>query len=263
MGTGGAYKFAFQNESESAIVLNGDILTDVDVAKIVSRHVESSADATIALTPVPDPSRYGLVETAADGRISRFLEKPDAAEVENLGTNLINAGIYILEPSMLKMVKGVENASFEYEVFPKALDSGLHLNSFSLNDSYWRDIGTPESYIEAHMDLLGGKIPGFKIDRSKTDPVDYEAVDAKSIIAEECVIKPTATIVNSILGPGVHVEDKAIVKDSIIWSHTRVSPFAQIDGAIICRSCHIGRNAVVGPGSVLGDKASIPDHSKT
>jgi NDP-sugar pyrophosphorylase family protein len=179
MGTGGAYKFAFQNESESAIVLNGDILTDVDVAKIVSRHVESSADATIALTPVPDPSRYGLVETAADGRISRFLEKPDAAEVENLGTNLINAGIYILEPSMLKMVKGVENASFEYEVFPKALDSGLHLNSFSLNDSYWRDIGTPESYIEAHMDLLGGKIPGFNIDRSKTDRGDCEAVDGE------------------------------------------------------------------------------------
>ena len=133
-----------------------------------------------------------------------------------------------------------------------------------MKDEYWRDIGTPVSYLAAHHDLLSGKLSGFEIEKSSAgeDVATRAEIDRVSVIGEDCVIKPGARIVNSVIGQGVHIEERAVVENSVIWSHTRISAAAEIRGAVIGRSCHIGRNAIIGEGSVLGDKTALTDYTK-
>ncbi|MBC7899964.1 MAG: NDP-sugar synthase [Saprospiraceae bacterium] len=263
MGTGGAYKYAADAIRETTVVLNGDILTDADISKIVAFHQMKKSDATIALAEVSDPASYGLVETAADDSIVRFIEKPSPGLIAGLNINTINAGIYVLEPTILDLIANNENSSFEYNVFPAILEKRKAFHAFVLKESYWRDIGNPASYLEAHHDFLKGSIKGFKIDReSNADVATTAVIDKKSVIGEGCAIKPNARITNSVLGPGVQVEEKAVIENSVIWSHTRVSAFAEISDAFVGRSCHIGKNVSVGKGSVLGDKTSLPDYTK-
>ncbi len=262
MGTGGAYKFAAASGT-TMVVFNGDILVDAEISAMIAHHQDVKADATIALTPVEDPSRYGLVETDANGNVKRFLEKPKPEEVASLGTNLINAGIYILAPTVLDLIPAGANSSFEYNVFPEILARGMQFSTYSLAGTYWRDIGTPESYLNAHLDFLAGRINGVSIERGSVSEIATSAVvDRLSLLGEGCVIKPNARILNSVIGPGVHIEEKAVIENSVIWPHSRISTFAEIRNAIIGRGCHIGRNTVVSEGSVLGDKASLPDYSK-
>lgn len=262
MGTAGAYRFAAGDKKETTIVFNGDILTDVDIAAIVEQHKSRKAEATITLTPVPDPSAYGLVKTGDDGKVLEFLEKPDRGQLEKISVNTINAGIYVLEPSILELIPKNENCSFEYHVFHEILEKQMLFYSYILGEEYWRDIGTPENYLAAHIDFLNGRIKGFDPpENDRSEAATAAAIDRSSVIGTGCVIKPNAQIVNSVLGPGVHIEEKAVVKNSVIWPHTRVSTSAEIDGAIIGKSCHIGRNVSVSSGTVLGDKASIPDYS--
>ena len=263
MGTGGAYRFASGDSRETTIVFNGDILTNCGLKKMIAFHKANKAEATIALTPIEDPSRYGLVASGSDGRVLEFLEKPKPEELQRANVNTINAGIYILEPSILDLIPKGENRSFEYNVFPEILARGLPFFAYVMNDECWRDIGTPESYLAAHIDLLNGTIGGFEIDRTaRADVATAANVDRSSVLGEGCVIKPSARVLNSVLGPGVHVEEKALVENSVVWSHTRISNFAEVSDSVIGRSCYIGRNVVVRPGCVLGDKASIPDYSK-
>ena len=263
MGTGGAYKYAADAVRETTVVFNGDVLTNLDVFKVVSFHQQMKADATIVLTPVENPFAYGLVETESDGRVSRFLEKPKPEELNGLTTNNINAGIYILEPGVLDLIPEGENSSFEYNVFPELLKRKKEFFAFLMNKNYWRDIGTPTSYLQAHHDFLSGQIKGFKIEKStEADVATTALVDQTSILGAGCIVKPNARIVNSVIGAGVHIEEKAVVENSVIWAHTRVSTQAQIRNAIVGRSCHIGRNATVGSGAVLGDKTSLTDYTK-
>jgi NDP-sugar pyrophosphorylase family protein len=263
MGTGGAYRFAADNISETTIVFNGDILTDFDISSLVEFHREKNAAATIALVPVDDPSRYGLVELDKEGRVKRFLEKPEADELAKLKINTINAGIYVLEPQVLDLIPKDTNHSFEYDVFPEILNRKLAFFGRVMNDEYWLDIGTPTTYLNAHHDFLSGKIKGFDIPKTDlSDVATHAEIDKVSVIGENCTIKPGAKIVNSVIGAGVHVEEKAVIENSVIWSHTRVSSGAEIRGAVIARSCHIGRNAIVSEGTVLGDKTTLTDYSK-
>jgi len=263
MGTGGAYKFAFGKTGEAVIVFNGDVLTDVNPATIIEEHRASKAFATVALTPVQDPSSCGVVETDGNGRVKRFIEKPSADRVASLRTNLVNAGIYVLEPSVLELIPEGETRSFEYDVFPEILKRGLHFVSHSLEGAYFKDIGTLKSYHEAHVDFLAGRINGFE--RTKTAGAEVAAtasVDDTSIIGEGCIVKSNAMITNSVIGSGVHIEENAVIENSVLWSQSRVSASTEIRGAVICRGCHIGRNVVVSEGSVLGDNTILPDYSK-
>ncbi len=263
MGTGGAYRFAADNISETTIVFNGDILTDFDISSLVEFHREKNAAATIALVPVDDPSRYGLVELDKEGRVKRFLEKPEADELAKLKINTINAGIYVLEPQVLDLIPKDTKYSFEYDVFPEILNRKLAFFGRVMNDEYWLDIGTPTTYLNAHHDFLSGKIKGFDIPKTDlSDVATHAEIDKVSVIGENCTIKPGAKIINSVIGAGVHVEEKAVIENSVIWSHTRVSSGAEIRGAVIARSCHIGRNAIVSEGTVLGDKTTLTDYSK-
>ncbi len=132
-----------------------------------------------------------------------------------------------------------------------------------MNKNYWRDIGTPPSYLQAHHDFLSGEIKNFKIEKAaEADIATAAVVDKRSILGAGCVVKPNARIVNSVLGAGVHVEEKAVVENSVVWAHTRISSQAQIRGAIVGRSCHIGRNSSIGSGAVLGDKTSLTDYTR-
>lgn len=264
MGTGGAYKFAADAIRERTVVLNGDILTDLSVDKLIEYHESKDAVATVTLVPVKDPARFGLVQTDDNGRIMRFVEKPQPDELAELKVNTINAGIYVLEPSVLDLIKKDTNRSFEYDVFPDILKRDLGFYAYTIGSEYWRDIGTPASYLEAHHDFLAGKLKGLEIERIPVsdDVATHAEIDKASVLGEDCVVKPGARIVNSVIGSGVHIEEKAVIENSVVWSHTRVSTAAEIHDAVICRSCHIGRNAVVGEGTVLGDKTSLTDYTR-
>ncbi len=263
MGTAGAYKFAGENLGETAVVFNGDILTDVDISKIIEFHRAKNSEATIVLTLVENPSAYGLVESDADGKVLRFLEKPKAEESANLTTKNINAGIYVLEPSILKLIPKGENYSFEYNLFPALLERQIPFFAYIMQNNYWRDIGTPDSYLAAHHDFFGGKIKNIEIEKTDTSDISPTAfVSKQSVIGEGCIIKPSAKIINSVLGAGVHVEERAVIANSVIWAHTHIAASAEISDAVIGRSCYVGSRAIVGKGAVLGDKTSLTDYTK-
>jgi mannose-1-phosphate guanylyltransferase len=263
MGTGGAYKFAADAIRETTIVFNGDIITDLDISKVIELHKEKKAEATLTLVPVENPAAYGLVETDSDGAILRFREKPKPEDIDALTTNNINAGIYILEPTILDLIPKGENCSFEYNVFPDILTNQKPFYAYVIENNYWRDIGTPASYLEVHRDFLDGKIKGFEIEKSSNADIATAAiVDKTSIVGSDCVIKPNARIINSILGTGVHVEERAVIENSVVWAHTRVSNSTEIRGAVIGRSCYLGKNVSVSNGTVLGDKTSLTDYTK-
>lgn len=261
LGTAGAYRFAADDIRETTVVLNGDVLTNVDLSKVIEFHKSRKSEATIVLAPVEDPTAYGLVETDDEGRVLRFREKPSADEVADLPSKNINAGIYILEPSVLDLIPENEIRSFEYDVFPALLEQARPFNAYVLGDEYWRDIGNPNSYLEAHLDFLQGMIPGFDVPHG----ADYEQattsfIDKNSIIGDGCVIKPNARVVNSVIGSGVHIEEKAVVENCVVWSNTRVSAFSRITECVVGRSCYIGKN-VVAENAVLGDKTSLTDYT--
>ncbi len=261
MGTAGAYKFAEDLLREPTVVFNGDILTDLDLGAVIREHEERDAGATIVLTPVENPSAYGLVECHEDGRVKRFLEKPKAEEIS---VNTINAGTYVLHPRVLDYVPAGENYSFEYGLFPDLLRREETFYAHVPRDTYWIDIGTPVNYLRVHHDLLAGRVHGVETPTpiGDFDRATAAEIDDLSMIGDGCIIKPGAEIINSVLGEGCHIEEKARVVNSVVWSHTRIGAGAQITGAIIGRGCHVGRSAQVGSGSVLGDKSSLTDYTQ-
>ncbi len=263
MGTGGAFRFAAAGSEEPTLVLNGDILTDLIASKLIKHHQRSGAKATIAVKAVDDPQRYGLVAAASDGTITGFTEKPESDGGIAGGRSLINAGIYILEPEILGLIPEGENCSFEYSVFPEILAKDIGFSSYEIDQAYWCDIGSPRTYLQAHMDFLDGKIRNFPIEKEvEFDSATSTSIDERSLIGPECVIKPNVTITNSVIGRGVVIEERAVIRNSVIWSHSRISNSAELDGAVLARSCYIGKNCIVSPGAVLGNKSSLTDYTR-
>ncbi len=262
MGTAGAYKFAEDLIRQPTVVFNGDVLTDLDLTAVIRQHEERKAAATIVLAPVDNPSAYGLVETEEDGRVRSFSEKPRAEEVS---VNTINAGTYILDPKILDMIPEGESYSFEYDLFPELLRRGERFYAHVPEGAYWIDIGAPARYLQVHHDILAGRVRGIGLGerRGSFDAATHAEIDTLSLIADECVVKPGAQVVNSVLGEGVHVEEKARVENSVVWPHTRVGAGAHLSNAVVGRGCHIGRSAQVGAGAVLGDKTNLTDYTQT
>src|SRR5262249_9769930 len=212
LGTGGAFKNAEEHINSTAIVFNGDVLTDIDLSAVVARHRDKGAIATIVLTPVENPSAYGLVETSADGWIQRFIEKPGPDEIT---CNTINAGIYVLEPAVLKYMPKGEPYSFERGLFPTLLEHKEPVMSF-ISDKYRIDIGTPQKYLEVHQDILSKKFVSARVSKSALDRAALPAgsiVDDKSLIDQDVTIREGVRIENSVIGKnckidaGVHIID--------------------------------------------------------
>ena len=163
LGTGGAIKYAARGIDDTVVVFNGDVMTAVDVAAVVAQHKARKARATIVLTPVDNPSAYGLVETDADGNVRRFLEKPSADQIT---CDTINAGIYILEPDTFDRIPKDVSYSIERSYFPSLIERQDMFVAY-IDRGYWIDIGTPEKYIQVHRDMFDGKFAGgiFATDR--------------------------------------------------------------------------------------------------
>jgi len=231
--TAGAVGFAAAAAgiNETFVVVNGDVFTDLDLRAVWDRHREVSAEATIALTPVDDPSRYGVVPTDADGKVLGFVEKPPRDQAP---TNWINAGTYVLEPSVLDRIAPDRKVSIERETFPELAANGSLWAVQS--DAYWVDAGTPATYVQVQLDL---------IDHRWGSPT--EAVAANATVADN------ARIDHSVVMAGVRVDADALIRDSILMPGAHVARGAVIDGSVVGPGAVVAGGAKVSGLSIIGD----------
>jgi NDP-sugar pyrophosphorylase family protein len=269
LGTGGAVKYAADGLTESVVVFNGDVLTQIDLAAVIGLHRDRRARATIVLTPVDNPTAYGLVETDADGNVRRFLEKPRADEIT---TNHINAGIYVLEPETFDRMPAGVPCSIEREYFPSLVERGETFVAH-VYPGYWIDIGTPEKYIQVHRDIMDGRYVAapFKDMAPATKAVSPRArVDGAAVLEGPCFIDEAAVIKAgarigpySVIGRGAEVDEGASVSGAILWPRCHVSPQATVSNAILGRNCYLGRSVSVDGAAVLGDNTTLTDYTRT
>jgi mannose-1-phosphate guanylyltransferase len=246
LGTGGAIGFAARELEGSFFALNGDSLREADLGELVRFHRSTGAKATILLTPVADPSRYGLVRLAADGRVETFLEKP---RPEDIDTDLINAGLYVLEPEVLELVPEGRPVSIEREVFPRLAEAGA-VFGVALH-GYWLDVGTPESYLQAHRDVL---------ERTFTTEIGDALGADFTFVAPSAEVDPAARLVPPVyVGPRAIVEPGARVGSlAVLGEGSRLGENAVVENAIVGARATVGAGSVV-VGSVVGDEAELGD----
>jgi len=234
--TAGAVRFAALDAGidDTFLVLNGDVLTGLDVSALVERHQGFSAQATLHLTPVDDPSRYGVVPTDADGRVLGFVEKPAPGTAP---TNWINAGTYVFEPTVLDHIAAGRRVSVEREVFPAMAQAGSLFAWES--DDYWVDTGTPETYLQAQLDFLDG-----------------QRGPAHCGLDQTAVIK--GTVERSEIGANCMVETGAVVRNSVLLAGAHIAAGARVEDAIIGWGSTVGEGATVRNLSVVGHEAHVP-----
>lgn len=244
LGTAGAVKNAEPLlRGDRILVLNGDILTDLDLSDLVARHMAADVSGTIALTPVDDPSRYGLVRLHPDRRVEAFIEKPPAEALRPGEPFLINAGTYLLERDVLDLIPPGAPCSIERDLFP-VLASGGRLSGFP-SESYWRDIGTPESYLQAHLDVLAGAV-------QTESPIGERYLGPGASVAPDAVVTGGSSVGgSSVVGGGASVEGSVIGAGTSIGSATRVR------GAIVGARVRVGEGCELLSGVVIGDRATI------
>lgn len=247
LGTAGAVKYAqhYLNKNETFFVLNGDIFTDINLSDMLNFHKARGAKLTIALTKVEDPSLFGVVEIDKDQKIKRFIEKPKKEETPS---NLINAGIYLMDYSILERIPDDEFFMFERSVFPQLLPEGAPVMGFK-TDSYWIDMGNPQKYHQLNNDLLLGKCQQISTKRSgihKNAKVHPKAkVKLPSLIDAGSNIREYAMLDTSIVGSNCEINDSCQIEHSIIWSNVRIGKNTRIKNSIIANRCVIEDNIVL------------------
>jgi mannose-1-phosphate guanylyltransferase len=261
LGTAGAIANCESHlDAGSFFVFNGDVLSDVDLSALGAAHVEKGGIGTIYLTPVEDPRRYGLVELREDGSVASFLEKPGEWE----GTALINAGVYVLEPEVLEMIPRARLFSIERGVFPKLAAAGSLYGH--VDHGYWRDIGTPDSFLQAHFDILERTV-----DSSVAEALGEQylwvsptaVVDPRARVVPPCFVADGARIEAgarvgplAVLGAGAVVSEGAKVVEAVVQANVVIGAHAQVEGSILVRGCSVGAGTQVS-GAVLGDGCVI------
>lgn len=267
LGTAGGIRNAeqFLRDDGPVVVLNGDVLTGMELGSAIREHeANEAARATITLTSVEDPTAYGLVEVEHDMKVRRFLEKPSSDEIT---TNLINAGIYVLDRDVIRAISANQEVSIEREVFPHLQDEG-GLYAY-VSSSYWRDIGTPRSYLAASNDVLSGAVGAddafdyLQVDESVgigknariLPPVavgagceigDLATIGGRVSLGRNCEIGAGAVVEGSIVLDGAVIEDGAVVRGSIVGKEARVCRRAIVRGLSV-----VGARSIVGEGNVL------------
>ncbi|MCU1496863.1 MAG: Mannose-phosphate guanylyltransferase [Acidimicrobiales bacterium] len=231
--TAGAIRFAASHAGiiDRFAVVNGDVLTDLDLGALITFHDAHGGEGSIALHQVTDPSAFGVVPTDDDGKVVAFVEKPPRDEAP---TDLINAGTYVLEATVLDRIAVGRKVSIEREVFPAMVADGVLYAT--PGDTYWIDTGTPEKYLQAQMDLLRG--------------VRGERAQG---IHPSAVIAPDAVVARSVIAEGAQIDAGAEVRGSVIMAGARIGPGAVVERAIV------GPRAVVGAGSRVDDLAVLGD----
>jgi len=268
LGTAGSVKNAAAFLDETFLVISGDCLADLDLGAALTYHREKQALATIVLTRVPSPVEYGIVFTNEEGRVERFLEKPSWGEVFS---DTVNTGIYILEPSILPHIPAGRQFDFSRDLFPKLLEKQLPLYGY-VAEGYWSDIGNLEQYVQAHMDLLEGKIraalPGTFQDGIWQEEGVWVHPDAvlkpPVILGENCRVEKGAEVgPGTVLGPGSVLGQNSSVRRSVLWKNVQVGFGGEVRGAVICDQvlvkpkARIFEGAVVGRSSTLGMSSTI------
>jgi len=233
LGTGGATKFAEKYINDAFLVLNGDIISSLNIRKFIQFHKKKKATATISLWPVKNVWEFGVVAMESDGRIIKFVEKP---KKEDAPSNLINAGAYFLEPEVLDYIEIGRLVSMEKEIFPKIIEDGKRFYGYTF-DGFWIDVGRPQSYIDVNKMLL-------KMKRKKY--VSGKKCRIEGILKESCI------------GDNVTIEKKAEVKSSIIYDNVVVKENALLQNCIVASDCIVGKNVVM-KNVVVGDGEIIED----
>jgi mannose-1-phosphate guanylyltransferase/phosphomannomutase len=267
LGTAGSVRNAMDELDETFIVISGDVVTDVDLSRIVEEHRKKDAFATIALKEVENPVEFGIVITRDDGTIERFLEKPTWGEVFS---DTINTGIYVLEPEIFDYIAPNEVVDFSSDVFPVVLESGRKLIGHVV-DGYWEDVGTLEAYRRTHDDILDGhvhlEIPGFEVregvwlgEGADVSP-DVE-VQGPVLIGDNCRVEAGAILrPYAVLGTDVVVRADAELERCVIHDHVYLGPAARVRGAVVGRATAVRDAARIEENVVIGDECFIGEHA--
>jgi mannose-1-phosphate guanylyltransferase len=260
LGTAGPVRLAYDEGllEERVLVLNGDVLTDIDLTAELEEHERTGARATLALYPVDDTSSYGVVPTDAEGRVTEFIEKGGG----EAPTNRINAGAYVLERDVVESIPAGRAVSFEREVFPALIGDGLYGCDAA---GYWIDIGTPERYLEATWDLLAGRVHSTLPPRDETGSLIYENcllagahVGPQTVLGRHCSVGTDARVERSVLHERVHVGADATVIESVLAEGARVGARARVGpDAMVGANAVIEADAVVGLGARVEPGATV------
>ena len=259
LGTGGALKFAEDVLEDRFLMLNGDVLTDIDLTAQLRQHEETGARATLALYPVDDPSAYGLVRTRLDGEVTGFVEKPTPEQID---TRNISAGIYVLERSVLELLAPGEPASIERDVFPRLVGDGLF---GYVGHGYWLDIGTPARYLQGTYDILEGAVrtavaermgDGYLVVGPRTE--NEGRIVPSALVENDCRIGPDAQIGGRVvLEAGVHVGGGTSIERAVVLRGARIGANCTLRGCIIAAGAHVGDNTHVEGLAVLGEGVTV------
>jgi mannose-1-phosphate guanylyltransferase len=260
LGTGGALKFAQDMLEERFFMLNGDVLTDIDLTAQLHQHERTGAQATLALIAVDDPSSYGLVRRNDDLSVREFLEKPSTDQID---TNLVNAGAYILQHSVLDiMAPAGTKISIEREVFPRLVGHGLYGYEAS---GYWLDIGTPDRYMQGTYDILEGIVEtelGARLEAAGHTLVEGAQIAGRVVapayVGEGSTVAEGAIVGGrTVLGRNVHIGEGAHVESSVLLDGVRVGARSTIRGSILARDVSIGERCHLEAGVVLGEGVTL------
>jgi mannose-1-phosphate guanylyltransferase len=260
LGTGGALKYAEELLDDRFFMLNGDVLTDIDLTAQLAEHERNGARGTLALIAVEDPSAYGLVRRNPDGSVCEFLEKPGSEEID---TNLINAGAYILQRDVLaEMAPAGTNISIERELFPRLVGNGLYGYE---SDGYWLDIGTPARYLEGTYDILEGNVAteiGKRLSASGLALIDGADVRGRVVppahVGTASTVAPGAIVGGrTVLGSGVTVHEDAHIEGSVVLDGATIGARTVVRSSIIGAQVTIGEHCHIEGGVVLGEGVEI------
>jgi NDP-sugar pyrophosphorylase family protein len=264
LGTAGAIKNAEKYvKGSSIVVLNGDILTDIPLKKMIAAHRKNRNIATLGLFRVDDPTAYGLVLLDSKGQITKFLEKPGPDEVV---TDTINAGVYVFESEVFGYIPEGRNYSAERGLFPGLLEAKERFGGFVWK-GYWQDIGTPRKYLTTHWDVLNGAFPVFAPFKSKRNKVYLGKgvkigkgvkLNGPALLEEGCRIGDRAQIMPyAVLGKNCRLGEDSVVSKSVLWEGTRVGQGVRLEEVVLGRRCSVPDHSRVEPGSVLGDESKL------
>jgi mannose-1-phosphate guanylyltransferase len=258
-GTAGALKYAEALLEDRFLMLNGDVLTDIDLSAQIAQHERTAALGTLALVPVEDPTAYGLVPLNEDRSVREFVEKPTADAID---TNLISAGAYVLERSILDLIPPGRKVSIEREIWPQLVGEGLY--GFPAN-AYWLDIGTPERYLQGTFDILEGNVETAVSDRLGNDYVDVaDDVEAAGRIVPPAIVERGCRIEHGahvgslvVLGEGVSVGEGSTIERAVVLNGTEIGPHCRLEDCIVGAGARIGPGTVVSGGAVLGEGVTV------
>jgi mannose-1-phosphate guanylyltransferase len=259
-GTAGALKFAESLLEDRFFMLNGDVLTDIDLTAQLRQHEATGAKGTLALVPVEDPSAYGLVRTAEDGAVSEFVEKPSPDQID---TNLVSAGAYVLERSVVDMIEPDRNVSIEREIWPALVGDGLY--GYADHDAYWLDIGTPDRYLQATFDIVEKHVKTEVAQRlgegylAIADDVEANGrIVPPAVIERGCRLGDGAHIGSLVvLGPGVSVGRGATIERSVVMQGAEIGENCVLRDCVVAAGARIGAGTHVTGGAVLGEGVTV------